>query len=159
MAPRIQPRRSADPESSRRTKGKRKSRIQTLIPLLFLLAFVTIVLYNTVPAVRFQMELILTPESAQAKASCREHALAQSETPGFARIVEYGTVNRLPDGFYVEGLVIGEMSQTGIEAEIEVTCYVDRDGRIVKSARRPYTRRQADPDEDDYPLPGQGLKR
>lgn len=127
--------------------------MQKLIPVVFVLAFGTIVLYNTVPAVRLTIEGIVAPESTRAKASCREHALSQSATPGFARIVEYGTANRLPDGFYVEDVVIGEMSDQGTEVEVEVTCYVQPDGQIIKSARRPHGKTAAATDNDSDPFP------
>jgi hypothetical protein len=65
-------------------------------------------------------------------------ALASAKNPDFARIVESGSVNRTRNGYYVEGLIMGEMGETGEEVRQVVNCYVDPQGRLVNSHISPY---------------------
>lgn len=105
------------------------------------LVFLTVGLFiaaNTLPGVRERLERIARPQVWAARQTCVDAALASAKHPDFARILDSGTVNRTHSGFYVEGLVLGEMGETGEEVRQTVNCYVDTQGRLVNSHVSPY---------------------
>ena len=80
------------------------------------------------------------PEIWEARHVCEQAALDKSAHPQFARIVETGEVNRTQNGYYVNDLIVGEMAEKGDETKRYFSCYIDMDGQLIKSHRRPYRR-------------------
>lgn len=122
------------PNSGTRTPRSRSSLVRFIVPFFFLLILV-LILRNEVPEFNVWLEQMLQPEQARARQACRDAGLAKSVRPGFARIISDGQVHATRDGFYVEGLVIGEPGDTGAEQTFRFSCYVDSGGRLVTSQR------------------------
>ncbi len=101
------------------------------MPLLVFLAVGLFIAANTIPGVREGLERLARPQIWAARQTCRDAALALARNPDFARILDSGAVHRTRNGSYVEGLVMGEMGETGEEIRRSVDCYVDPQGRLV----------------------------
>ena len=106
-----------------------------LIPLVFALVVLTI-LADQIPAVHDAREKMLHPAEYQARQACHAAALAAAERPAYARIVAPGEVHATQGANYVEGVSVGEMGQAGTEVAYGYSCYVDPDGKVVKSHKQ-----------------------
>lgn len=113
--------------------------LRKLVPFLIFGTIGLIVLYNTVPGFRMQVEQLIDPDAAAARRICLKTALSETADPGFARVLDFGEVDATPKGHIVRGVVTGEMGPEGGEIEFSVDCHVDATGRIVKSHRGPRT--------------------
>jgi|GEM_PF-3931286 len=143
------------PGLARRAKPVgRSGGARSVIPLFVIGAFVLVAVYLAMPRAQIAVESFLRPEAARATQACRDTAQSQSNSPGFTRFLRYGDSHTVPQGFYVDNVVIGEMSD-GAEIELEITCYVDHVGTVVGSARRSWSRPPPeDPRDDTFPVPG-----
>ncbi|MEA3413345.1 MAG: hypothetical protein U9R74_17690 [Pseudomonadota bacterium] len=143
------------PGLARRAKPvSRTGKGRSPAPLLIIGAFVLAAVYLASPRVQIAVESFLRPEAARARQGCLDAAQSQPNTPGFTRFLRYGKAHATPQGFYVDDVVIGEMSE-GFETELEFTCYIDRKGTIVGTARRAWSRPPPeDPRDDTFPVPG-----
>lgn len=120
-------------------RGDRTSRSKTaFIPVLFFLVIGLLILSQEVPLVSNWIDQTFRPQTWEARKACERAALATVAQPQFARVLGKGEVHSTSDGFLVEGLVLGEMSENGAEVRTVHTCYVDANGNLVNSAREPY---------------------
>jgi hypothetical protein len=106
-----------------------------LIPLVFALVVLAI-LADQIPAVHDAKEKMLHPAEYQARKACYAAALAAAERPAYARIVAPGQVHATQGANYVEGVSVGEMGQAGAEITYGFNCYVDPDGKLVKTNKQ-----------------------
>lgn len=142
------------PPSSRRPAAERRRfRPGRLIPPLVFIGIALLILSDAVPGVREAFDRIVHPAAHAAQLACRRAALAAAERPDFARVVRRGTVHRTQHGFYVEGILVGEMGPSGAELRYRYSCYVDAAGRIAGTERRAST---AAAGEDRQPAAGTG---
>lgn len=109
---------------------------RVLIPLVFAV-LVLVILADKIPALNDAREKLLHPVEYQARQSCQAAALAASARPAYARIRAPGKVHATQGASYVEGVSVGEMGETGGEATFEFSCYVDPDGKVVKTHKQP----------------------
>lgn len=108
---------------------------RVLIPLVFALVVLTI-LADQIPTVHDAKEKMLHPAEYQARKACHAAALAAAERPAYARIVAPGRVHATQGANYVEGVSVGEMGQAGTEITYGFSCYVDPDGKVVKTNKQ-----------------------
>lgn len=97
--------------------------------------FIGFVLKEQVPAVNDRIQAVLNPASFQAIKVCREAALSQSETPAFARLIRLGEAQATQNGYFVDGILLGEMDVQGGERQMAISCHVDALGDLVKAHR------------------------
>ena len=126
------------PTITPRKSKKPGIRLNKFIPIIIILIFATIILRDQFPQVDDYIQSILHPEQQAAVKLCRKRALAQSETPDFARIIKWGKANATQKGFLVDHLVIGEMAEGQGERLIAITCHIDNSGELVMVHRKPY---------------------
>ena len=115
-----------------RTKRKRGGK---LVPLLILALFALFIATQEIPQVHDWVEGLYSPDKASARKACHAALLATSEQPAFARIIESGKIEATQDGYLVREVVLGEMGPNGEEIRQQVSCYLDRDGKIVRTYR------------------------
>lgn len=115
---------------------RRRRPARWLAPLVFA-AIALIIVTREVEPVRDWAEGVLSPQRAQARAVCREAALDAAAAPAFARVVARGAVHQSRGGYYVDGLVVSEIGESGAERRFTMRCYVDAAGRLARSARDP----------------------
>ena len=108
---------------------------RALVPALLLLVFGFIVAYHEIPALAQWWERLAEPQAWKAKQMCQQAALSEVARPAFARVLEPGEVHSTQDGLYVEGLMLGEMSETGAEQAVAYSCYLDSAGELVRVNR------------------------
>jgi hypothetical protein len=108
---------------------------RVLFPLIFALVVLAL-LADKIPAVRDAREKLLHPEEYQALKACHTAALAAAERPAYARIVDPGEAHATQGAQYVEGVRVGEMGPSGAEVTFDFSCYVEPDGRVVKSRKQ-----------------------
>jgi hypothetical protein len=96
-----------------------------------------LIVYREVPWVQRQAQRVLHPAEARAVEACEVAALKLARAPEFARIVKPGRVNATQGGFYIEGMVLGQMAQAGGEERSFVDCHADRDGNVVNIGMPP----------------------
>ncbi|MEW6332180.1 MAG: hypothetical protein AB1560_12045 [Pseudomonadota bacterium] len=106
-----------------------------LFPLVFALVVLAL-LADKIPAVRDAREKLLHPGEYQALKACQAAALAAAERPAYARIVNPGEAHATQGAQYVEGVRVGEMGQSGTEITYDFSCYVEPDGRVIKSHKQ-----------------------
>lgn len=106
-----------------------------LFPLVFALVVLTI-LADKIPAVHDAKEKLLHPVEYQALKTCQAAALAAAERPAYARIVDSGEAHATQGAQYVEGVRVGEMGPAGAEVTFDFSCYVEPDGKVVKSHKQ-----------------------
>lgn len=106
-----------------------------MIPLLIVVGFGLFILKEEVPAVNDAFLSILKPQALASIKGCREAALASSPNPDFARMLKYGQANKTHNGFFVDGLIIGELEQGQGEVRRSIECHVDSAGNIVEIKR------------------------
>jgi hypothetical protein len=94
-----------------------------------------LILKEEVPQVESWYLRLVDKDQWLAGENCGRAAIAAAVNSDFARVVENGTVHPTENGYYVEGVIIGEMGDTGAEVRFEFSCYTQRDGTIVKSQR------------------------
>jgi len=106
-----------------------------LIPLIFAGVVLTI-LADRIPALHDAKEQMFHPAEYQARKACHTAALAAAERPAYARVVAPGQVHATQGASYVEGVSVGEMGPTGSEVTYGYSCYVDPDGKVVKTSKQ-----------------------
>jgi hypothetical protein len=106
-----------------------------LFPLVFALVVLAI-LADKIPTVNDAKEKLLHPVEYQALKACQAAALAAAERPAYARIVNPGEAHATQGAQYVEGVRVGEMGQAGAEVTFDFSCYVEPDGKVVKSNKQ-----------------------
>ncbi len=94
------------------------------------------ILADKIPAVNDAKEKLLHPVEYQALKACQAAALAAAERPAYARIVNSGEAHATQGAQYVEGVRVGEMGQAGAEVTFDFSCYVEPDGKVVKSNKQ-----------------------
>jgi hypothetical protein len=116
--------------------AKSRFRVERILfPLIFAIVVLTI-LADKIPAVQDAKEKLLHPVEHQALKACHAAALAAAERPAYARIVDSGEAHATQGAQYVEGVRVGEMGQAGAEVTFDFSCYVEPDGRVVKSHKQ-----------------------
>ncbi len=107
--------------------------IGRLLPFLVMVLIVLIILKEQVPAVNHWFQSLLAPERYAAAEACRRAALNAAAHPNYARVRNEGTVHKTQNGFYVEGVTIGEMGADGAETVYRFNCYADASGKLVQT--------------------------
>lgn len=116
--------------------AKPRFRIErVLLPLIFAIVVLAI-LADKIPAVQDAKEKLLHPVEYQALKACHAAALAAAERPAYARIVASGRAHATQGAQYVEGVRVGEMGQAGTEVTYDFSCYVEPDGKVIKSYKQ-----------------------
>lgn len=116
--------------------AKPRFRIERILfPLIFALVVLAL-LADKIPAVRDAREKFLHPAEYQALKACHAAALAAAERPAYARIVIPGEAHATQGAQYVEGVRVGEMGQAGAEITYDFSCYVEPDGKVIKSRKQ-----------------------
>lgn len=119
--------------------AKPRFRIERILfPLVFALVVLAL-LADKIPAVRDAREKLLHPVEYQALKACQAAALAAAERPAYARIVNPGEAHATQGAQYVEGVRVGEMGQAGAEITYDFSCYVEPDGKVIKSHKQQTT--------------------
>jgi hypothetical protein len=108
---------------------------RVLIPLIFA-GVVLSILADQIPAFHDAKEQMFHPAEYQARKACHAAALAAAERPAYARIVAPGQVHATQGANYVKGVRVGEMGPTGNEVTYGYSCYVDPDGKVVKTNKQ-----------------------
>lgn len=130
--------REHDPQSRmQRTQDRKQSRRRggKFVPLVIFLLFGLFIATQEIPRVHVWVEGVISPGKAQIRRACTQEALAASRQPDFARLIEAGEIDSTSNGFLVSEVVVGEMGENGNEMRYQFTCYLDADGRVVKSHR------------------------
>ena len=109
---------------------------RVLFPLVFAV-IVLVILSDQIPALHDAKEKVLHPAEYQARKACHAAALAAAERPAYARILAPGEVHATQGASYVEGVSVGEMGQAGAEVTYGFSCYVEPDGKVVKTHKQP----------------------
>ena len=107
-----------------------------LIPLV-IAVIVVMILADNIPALNDAREKLLHPAEYQARKACHAAALAAAARPAYARIRAPGNVHATQGASFVEGVSVGEMGETGAEVTYNFSCYVDPDGKVVKTNKQP----------------------
>ena len=97
--------------------------------------FVAFIAKERISAVNDRIQAWISPASFQAIKVCREAALSQSDTPAFARLIRLGEATVTQKGYFIDGILLGEMDEQGGERQVAVSCYVDEKGALVKAHR------------------------
>lgn len=121
------------PSTNRTRRQQARLNISRLLPFLFMVFFILFILKEEVPALDRWYQSIIAPERYQATTHCQRAALKASSQPDYARVRSAGRVHETQNGFYVEGVEIGEMGEDGTEVGYRFNCYTDRDGALVKT--------------------------
>lgn len=123
-----------EPPSTNRTRRQEaRFNISRLLPFLFMGFFVLFILKEEVPALNRWYQSIVAPERYQATTNCQRAALNASSRPDYARVRSTGSVHETQNGFYVEGVEIGEMGENGTEVVYRFNCYTERGGALVNT--------------------------
>ncbi len=109
---------------------------RVLLPLV-IAVIVIMVLADNSPMLNDAREKLLHPVEYQARQACHAAALAAAAHPAYARIRAAGTVYATQGASFVEGVDVGEMGETGAEVTYRFSCYVDPDGKVVKTSKQP----------------------
>lgn len=116
-----------------RREDKKKWRPELLFILSVMALFVFVIIKTEVPQVENWYQRLVNQEQWQAGENCRQAALKAATHTDFARIIKMGAVNPTENGYYVEGVVVGEMGNSGAEVYYGFSCYHKPDGSIVKT--------------------------
>lgn len=125
------------PSSSQRRRSGRNRSLHRLIPALVLIAAAILIAKREWPAFDDWTESLIAPERAAALRACRQRALESSTTPSYARMLARGEAVPTQEGFYIKGVVIGEMGDDGTEVRVALSCYADAQGRLISATRVP----------------------
>lgn len=117
--------------------ARRRRALRPLIAVAIVLVVGSMIAYREVPWIQRQVQRVLHPAEARAVEACEVAALKLAKAPEFARIVKPGRVNATQGGFYIEGMVLGQMSQQGGEERSLVDCHADRAGNVVNIGMPP----------------------
>ncbi len=128
------------PTQRQRRQPRRGRSLHRLIPVLILAAAAILIGKREWPAFDDWTESLVAPERAAALKACRQRALETSASPAYARVLARGDAVSTQDGFYIKGVVIGEMGDDGTEVRIALSCYADADGRLISATRAPVPR-------------------
>lgn len=123
---------SSRPERPQRPEHRRFD-LGRYLPVLFMLLIALFIMMEQVPAFNHWLQRIIAPERYAAAETCLRAALDASTQPDYARVRSAGTTHRTRNGFYVEGVEIGEMGPDGAEAVYRFSCYTDPEGKLVNS--------------------------
>lgn len=121
-----------------RKKGKRRAKQGIFAAVIFFI-FAALILRQQVPAVDSWVEKRVSPHQWRAKSQCRHSALAAAQQKDFARIIKQGKIFETKGGFYIKGIVVGQMGQDGREMQYDFSCYVDSAGNVIKSHKQART--------------------
>jgi hypothetical protein len=130
--------------ASRRTNNRP---FRKLIPFIILAVMAFLIAREEIPAVNSWWERMVSPENWLARQTCLNAAMERSEHKAFSRVLKTGKVNKTVDGLYIEQIVLGEMGSSGKEEAVRYSCYLDREGKLVKLNR-------LDPVQTSLPAPG-----
>ena len=115
--------------------GRRRGGLRRLVPVLIVLIVVLLVAREEVPAVATWWEKSFAPQSWAVKQVCQQAALKLADNPDFVRVIDPGAVHETGNGFYLNGLVLGDMGATGVEQRVTYSCYTDSSYHLVKINR------------------------
>ena len=120
-----------------RPDNRSRFRVERVLVPLVIAVFVLVILSDHIPALNDAREKLLHPAEYRARKACHAAALAAAARPAYARIREPGKVHATQGASYVEGVSVGEMGEAGGEVAYEFSCYVDPDGKVVKTRKQP----------------------
>lgn len=131
----LEPEQRSVASAGRLRKERRGRGLRRLMPV-FIVAFIgLLVARQEIPAVGDWWDKIVAPQTWAMKQLCRQAALEASANRAFARLIDGGEVHDTVAGYYVEGLVLGEMGPEGTEQRVVYSCYLDRNRQLVKINR------------------------
>lgn len=107
--------------------------VRRFLPFLLMVLIGLFILKEQVPAVNHWFQRAVAPDRYAAAEACRRAALDAAAQPAYARVRNEGTVHETRNGFYVEGVEIGEMGADGAEVAYRFNCYTDPSGVLVKT--------------------------
>ncbi len=116
-----------------RREVRKKARPELFFILSIMALVVFLIIKTEVPQVESWYQRLVSKEKWQAGENCRQAALKAAPQADFARITEMGKVNMTENGYYVEGIVVGMMGDSGAEVHYGFSCYNKPDGSIVKT--------------------------
>ncbi|MFA7095001.1 MAG: hypothetical protein WC383_00775 [Gammaproteobacteria bacterium] len=116
---------------AQRPEKRRKS--GRFLPFLVIALIGLLILKEEVPAVNRWFQRVVAPDRYAAAEACRSAALDAATHPAYARVRDEGAVHETRNGFYVEGVEIGEMGADGAETTYRFNCYADPSGTLVKT--------------------------
>jgi hypothetical protein len=118
---------------------KKRGRPELIVVFLVMLSVAFLILKEEVPQVEDWYQRLINEEKWSAGVNCRRAAIEAAKQSDFARIVDNGTVNSTENGYFIDGIVVGEMSDSGAEDHFGYSCYTKADGDIVKSGKASLT--------------------
>lgn len=107
--------------------------ISRFLPFLILVLIGLFILKDQVPWINHWFQSIVAPERYASAEACRHAAMDAATQPDYARVKNEGTVHKTLNGFYVDGVIIGEMGADGAETTYRFSCYADAAGKLVKT--------------------------
>lgn len=114
----------------------RPRRLNRLLPFIVIAVFFLIILSQEIPGFRHAIDYYIAHENWQATENCNSRAMQMGTIPDYMRVIDYGTVHKTANGFFVEKIVVGEMAEQGGEQRFVVDCYTDAAGNLVRADRR-----------------------
>jgi hypothetical protein len=115
---------------------RKRRLLNKLIPVNIVLFMAVLVARDKSPQVRAWIEKIVQPDRWRSVQACQRAALAAAQDPAYARVINPGTAHDITQGYYVEGIRVGEMGANGREVPFAYNCYADESSGIVRSGRQ-----------------------
>lgn len=110
--------------------------LRRYLPFLIFGVIGLLIASQEIPVVHDAVQSVISPDKYQAGKMCRDNALQLSNNLNYARIVDAGQIHATQSGFFVENIVVGEMSEQGGELRFSVDCYADSRGNVVRAVRK-----------------------
>lgn len=128
----------SDDERTKRYPGQRPERsgvAKKLLPLAVLIFIAAMIARKEVPVVDEWWQRTFHNRDWTMQQNCARAALAQSAERQFSRVIDEGKLHQTEDGYYLDGLLLGEKGADGAEQRIYYSCYLDTEGQLVNVTR------------------------
>ncbi|MEE9342049.1 MAG: hypothetical protein V3V12_00270 [Gammaproteobacteria bacterium] len=112
-------------------RRSRRNGWSKLIPFAVLLFIGAMIAKQEIPAVNDWWERAVNPDIWVAKQTCQKAAVERSQRKEYMRLINSGKVRKTNEGFYIDQLIYGEMSEAGSEVTIGYSCYLDKKGNLT----------------------------
>ena len=127
----------SSPTQRHRPEARRRQTLHRWVPFLIIAIAATLIAKRELPGFDDWTESLIAPERAAALAACRQRALESAARPAYARLLARGEAAPTQDGFYIKGIVVGEMGDDGSEVRMALSCYADSRGQLISATRAP----------------------
>jgi hypothetical protein len=111
---------------------KRGGTWRRLLPLVLIAAVLLLIAAREMPWVKEGFDRLVHPQRWAAGQACRDRVVELARQPDYARIIERGQVHPTRRGYYVDGIVVGQMGEGGTEERFPAECYTDAEGKVVR---------------------------